>query len=156
MLTTKLADEILELADKSTPENAHANRVKMDARRWYCSKFHPRMFGDKPELQVTVNANTKTLVISDPERARLIEMRNRALSSNVDAHVLPRGERAPGTLALPERAEPAPPSDPWPGTKRSQDFDRMDDKHNRRQEQIERENAQKVIDEAPSDYDYDL
>lgn len=41
------ADLIQEIALSSTPETAHADRVKLDALKWLGSKFFPRLYGDK-------------------------------------------------------------------------------------------------------------
>lgn len=44
------ADEIIDIADKSTQETSSADRLKFDARRWYVSKVLPKKYGDKLDL----------------------------------------------------------------------------------------------------------
>lgn len=40
-------DDILDLADSATPENAHAVRLRVDTRKWLASKILPKVYGDK-------------------------------------------------------------------------------------------------------------
>ena len=42
----RYADEVIEIADSADAENAHAVRVRLDARRWLLSKVLPKLYGD--------------------------------------------------------------------------------------------------------------
>ena len=46
----KEADEIRELADNGTNEDAAIIRLRMDARKWRLSKMLPRKYGDRVDL----------------------------------------------------------------------------------------------------------
>jgi hypothetical protein len=48
-----LAEEVLDIADTATAQNAHAVRLKCDARRWYASKLAPKRYGERLETEVT-------------------------------------------------------------------------------------------------------
>jgi hypothetical protein len=41
---------ILEEADKTTPENAHAQRVKIGAYKWRAAKLAPKRYGDRIDV----------------------------------------------------------------------------------------------------------
>ena len=41
------ADEIVELADAATPENANAVRLQVDAQKWIASRLLPKKYGDR-------------------------------------------------------------------------------------------------------------
>ncbi|MGH8032707.1 MAG: hypothetical protein ACREO8_10175 [Luteimonas sp.] len=43
-------DLILETAEGTTPENAVASRVKIDAYKWRAAKLKPQVYGDKVQL----------------------------------------------------------------------------------------------------------
>lgn len=43
------ADEIVEIADAATAENAQATRLRIDVRKWKASKLAPKVYGDKFE-----------------------------------------------------------------------------------------------------------
>lgn len=43
----QIGEEIIEIADATTAENAQANRLRYDARRWYLSKLAPKRYGEK-------------------------------------------------------------------------------------------------------------
>jgi hypothetical protein len=46
-----LMDErILEEAEKTTAENAHAQRVKIDAYKWRAAKLAPKRYGDRIDV----------------------------------------------------------------------------------------------------------
>lgn len=48
MQAETMADEIVEIADESTnKDNAAANRVRVDARKWVASKLKPEKYGEK-------------------------------------------------------------------------------------------------------------
>ncbi len=44
-------DKILTVADKCTPEDAAAARVKIDAYKWRASKLAPKVYGDKQQVE---------------------------------------------------------------------------------------------------------
>lgn len=48
MQAETMADEIVEIADQSTnKDNAAANRVRVDARKWVAAKLKPEKYGEK-------------------------------------------------------------------------------------------------------------
>jgi hypothetical protein len=51
-----LADEIIEIADSETDPNRA--RVMIDARKWLASKLRPKRYGDRVELDHSVQGNT--------------------------------------------------------------------------------------------------
>ena len=51
-----MADEIVEIADNATPQDAHVARLKVDARKWVAAKLLPKKYGDRP---AEVNVNTQ-------------------------------------------------------------------------------------------------
>lgn len=61
-----LAERCAQLAFDATPKTAHVVRVRFDVARWLCSRFHPEVYGDKPQQpqQTTVNVG----VSISPER----------------------------------------------------------------------------------------
>lgn len=52
-----LADEIVDIADEhvATAPAATRNKLRVDARKWAASKLRPRVYGDRLELNGTVN-----------------------------------------------------------------------------------------------------
>jgi hypothetical protein len=46
-----LFEQIVQIAEHTTPEDANANRVKIDALKWVASKLAPRRYGDRLELE---------------------------------------------------------------------------------------------------------
>jgi hypothetical protein len=57
MQADTLADEILSLSDEADAKNAHAIRVRVDARKWVASKLKPKVYGDKIDLAVSGDVN---------------------------------------------------------------------------------------------------
>jgi len=45
-----LADEVMEIADNSSPENVMVARLRVDTRKWLMSKIAPKIYGDKLDL----------------------------------------------------------------------------------------------------------
>jgi hypothetical protein len=45
-----LAEEVLDISDRATPQSAHAVRLRCDARRWYASKLSPKKYGERTEI----------------------------------------------------------------------------------------------------------
>ena len=57
-----LADEIAAIADEPIPEGLHGadagawvqfQRLRVDSKKWLASKFYPRQFGERVEVEVT-------------------------------------------------------------------------------------------------------
>lgn len=48
-------DGIIDLADSATPDNAHAVRIRVDTRKWIASKLLPRVYGDRQQLDISVD-----------------------------------------------------------------------------------------------------
>jgi hypothetical protein len=52
----KYADEIVEIADRATDkDSAAAMKVRVDARKWVSSKLKPKKYGDKLDLDQTID-----------------------------------------------------------------------------------------------------
>ena len=49
------ADEIIELADNCSGslEDSNRTRLQIDARKWACSKLHPRKYSDKASMELS-------------------------------------------------------------------------------------------------------
>ena len=49
------ADEIIELADNCSGSIGDSNRTRLqiDARKWACSKLHPRKYSDKASMELS-------------------------------------------------------------------------------------------------------
>lgn len=45
-----MAEQIVEISDIATGEDAQARRLQVDARKWLLSKMMPKRYGDKLEL----------------------------------------------------------------------------------------------------------
>jgi hypothetical protein len=72
--TLFLAHKCLELAKSTEPKTAHVARVKFDIYRWFCAKFNPEIFADKPAQ--APNVQTVNVGVSiNPER--LTELRTK-------------------------------------------------------------------------------
>lgn len=52
----KIFDEILDIVDGATVENANVARLQMDARKWMAGKLRPKVYGEKA-----------TTVLEDPD-----------------------------------------------------------------------------------------
>ena len=46
----KYADELVDIADEGSNEDAQILRLRMDARKWAASKLAPKKYGDKLDL----------------------------------------------------------------------------------------------------------
>ena len=77
MQAEKWADEVIELSDSATVENAHVVRLQVDSRKWITSKLLPKKYGDRPaEVNFTQN---NIVVMSLEEQAKLQERRRKLL-----------------------------------------------------------------------------
>lgn len=56
-------EEILQIADKATPESVQKDRLRIDARKWMLGKMQPKKYGDKVELEHSGNINSKVTKI---------------------------------------------------------------------------------------------
>ena len=75
------ADEVVDISDAelSTREAIRRARLRMQSRQWLAGKYNSR-FADKPnQTQVNVGVG---VVITETERVKLIERRDRALLAN--------------------------------------------------------------------------
>ncbi len=65
-------DLILETAEKTTPENAAANRVKIDAYKWRAAKLKPKVYGDKVQTELSGSMTVRSeRQLSDEELAAI-------------------------------------------------------------------------------------
>ncbi len=61
-------EDLPDLADTATGENAQAVRLQVDTRKWVLSKMLPRIYGDKITADVTLSATLEQLVLKSLER----------------------------------------------------------------------------------------
>ena len=54
-----LAEECLEIADSSIPENFNVDRLRIDTRKWMASKLLPKQYGDKLLLEEKTEENDR-------------------------------------------------------------------------------------------------
>jgi hypothetical protein len=75
------ADEIMDISDEELPthEAIGRARLRMQSRQWLAGKYNSR-FADKPN-QTQVNVGVQ-VVVSEAERVKLIEQRDKALLAN--------------------------------------------------------------------------
>jgi uncharacterized protein (DUF2236 family) len=52
-----LAEDCLDIADNSIPENATVDRLRIDTRKWLASKLLPKQYGDKLLLEQKTEEN---------------------------------------------------------------------------------------------------
>jgi hypothetical protein len=71
----KLAGEVVEIADTSTPENAAAVRNRIDARKWVAGKLKPKVYGER--ITQDINANVAVTMTPEQRQARLTELEKR-------------------------------------------------------------------------------
>ena len=65
----KYADEIVEISDAATPQDAHVARLKVDSRKWVASKLLPKKYGDRPnEINISTQVNLAVLSLEDQQR----------------------------------------------------------------------------------------
>ena len=74
-------DQIIDLSDSMTPENANAVRVQIWAKQWLAAKLRPKIYGDKVVNEVT-GADGGSIkvesVVTDEDRVQaLISFMNR-------------------------------------------------------------------------------
>lgn len=62
-----LVDELLADATDATPENAHAQRVKIDAKKWAASKMNPAAYGERLDVNVSGRVDHVHMAKEAPE-----------------------------------------------------------------------------------------
>lgn len=70
-----VADKVQHVADQTTPETAHADRVKIEAYRWIAARREPKVYGDRTDLHVSGELAVRPVRDSAPEwlTTRLVE-----------------------------------------------------------------------------------
>jgi terminase small subunit-like protein len=48
-----MADEVLEISDRTSLPAVGRDRLRFDARRWYLSKLAPKRYGDQVRVETT-------------------------------------------------------------------------------------------------------
>lgn len=75
-----ISEECLELADNCTAEDVFVQRLRIDTRKWYAGKVHPRVYGDKQaSAEVTVHNTVNNITISEAQKSEIQEARRLAL-----------------------------------------------------------------------------
>ncbi|MCC7079472.1 MAG: hypothetical protein IT530_02275 [Burkholderiales bacterium] len=100
-------DQIIDLADSATPQNAQAVRLRVDTRKWLASKLVPKVYGDRLDLA----GGVAVVDVENPDG--LAAARRIAWALKVGQEELDRQESA-ARPRLPAPASPSPPSDPEP------------------------------------------
>ncbi len=81
-----LADEIIEIADRKG--DVQRARVRIEARMWYAGKLQPKKYGPKADgttVNVGVCVGDSAFVLTEERRAKLIELRRRAIAFKSEA-----------------------------------------------------------------------
>lgn len=92
-------DEILDLADSATPENAHVARLKIDTLKWLASKLIPKVYGDKIDVtsgDEPLQPAEFTLIEAARAIACVLQLaaeRERALPASIDGSALPEPDQ---------------------------------------------------------------
>ena len=66
-------EEIIDIADKATPEEAQVARLQIDTRKWVASKFHPSKYSDRVQQEISgpnggaIPVSVIERIIVDPE-----------------------------------------------------------------------------------------
>jgi hypothetical protein len=62
-------DQLVDLSDGATPENAHVARLQVETRKWIASKMLPKKYGDRPaEISVNTQVNLAAVSVEDMQR----------------------------------------------------------------------------------------
>lgn len=60
------ATEIVEIADKATPEDVNVRRLQVDARKWTASKMLPKVYGDRQHIEHAGEIKGGVLMVPAP------------------------------------------------------------------------------------------
>jgi hypothetical protein len=71
------AEECIEIADNSTPENVNKDRLRIDTRKWLASKLLPKQYGDRTLLEQKDEENEQLKEELRTLRIRLDEQNKR-------------------------------------------------------------------------------
>lgn len=69
-----MADQLMEIADAATEDDAAARRLQVDTRKWLLSKMLPKVYGDRLDVNVSGELNITAMpdeALSDRVEARL-------------------------------------------------------------------------------------
>ncbi len=72
-----LAEQCLQIAEDSTPENVGVDRLRVDTRKWLASKLLPKQYGDKLLLEQKTEENEQLKLELLTLRAKLDEANKR-------------------------------------------------------------------------------
>ena len=72
-----LAEQCLDIAEDSTPENVAVDRLRCDTRKWLASKLLPKQYGDKLLLEQKTEENEQLKLELLALRAKLDEANKR-------------------------------------------------------------------------------
>lgn len=59
-----LADQIIDIADKATPDNVQVAKLRVEVRQWVMGRFNRRQFGDKLDVDGMLGGANGRLTIS--------------------------------------------------------------------------------------------
>jgi hypothetical protein len=57
-------DEVIDISDQATPEDFQVARLRTDKRQWYASKVAPKLYGDKLQVDQTVQGSLEMFMDS--------------------------------------------------------------------------------------------
>ena len=69
MQADRLAEEILSIADKATPESVNKARLQFDARRWLAGKLAPKVYGDRQTVDINHSAPDLDEIVESAKQA---------------------------------------------------------------------------------------
>lgn len=72
--TEIFVNEIIDIADNSTPENVQCARLQVDSRKWLASKLQPKKYGDRIQID---NSNEKEIIKDLKERKEKLDESNK-------------------------------------------------------------------------------
>ncbi len=73
----RLADELLTIADSSSPEEYNVARLRVDTRKWILSKVLPKVYGDAMQLRhADADGNQLKVEVTrvSPRKPRVIDV----------------------------------------------------------------------------------
>lgn len=83
-----LADEALQVARNGSAEMANANRVRLDAIKWFAAKVAPKKYGEKLDIESTAHVTVADDTDRPPRETREQWIARRAKELGVDPRLL--------------------------------------------------------------------
>ena len=89
----RIIEDIIDIADTTTPELVNVAKLRLDARKFYITKVAPKRFGDRITQEITgkdggavkVEQSLNMDKLSDEELRTIIELQRKASASDISA-----------------------------------------------------------------------